>query len=36
MSNTQIGFLMLFGISAFGFVTLYIDLLHERRVKKDK
>ncbi|VVN93255.1 hypothetical protein PS723_02042 [Pseudomonas fluorescens] len=36
MSNTQIGLLILFGISSLGFITLYIDFLHERRVKKDK
>lgn len=36
MSTTQIGLLVLFSISSFGFITLYIDFLHERRVKKDK
>jgi hypothetical protein len=36
MSTTQIGLLVLFSISSFGFITLYIDFLHERRIKKDK
>ncbi|EPL15082.1 hypothetical protein CF161_06210 [Pseudomonas sp. CF161] len=36
MSNTQIGLLLLFGISTFGFITLYIDFLHERRDKKQR
>jgi len=36
MSNTQIGLLLLFAISTFGFITLYIDFLHERRDKKQR
>ncbi len=36
MSSTQIGLLVLFSITSFGFITLYIDFLHERRIKKDK
>lgn len=36
MSNTQIGLLLLFGISAFGCITLYIDFLHERRERKNR
>jgi|UPI000054DCC0 hypothetical protein len=31
MSNIQIGLLLLFGIAAFGCITLYIDFVHERR-----
>ncbi|AZE50572.1 hypothetical protein C4K04_4921 [Pseudomonas chlororaphis] len=36
MSNVQIGLLVLFGISAFGFVTLSIDLWRARRPGKGK
>ncbi|AZC32877.1 hypothetical protein C4K38_4939 [Pseudomonas chlororaphis subsp. piscium] len=36
MSNVQIGLLVLFGISAFGFVTLSIDLWRARRLGKGK
>ncbi|AZD09980.1 hypothetical protein C4K26_4599 [Pseudomonas chlororaphis] len=36
MSNVQIGLLVLFGISAFGFVTLSIDLWRARRPNKGK
>ncbi|MEN5090155.1 hypothetical protein ABE458_05665 [Pseudomonas protegens] len=31
MSNIQIGLLVLFSITAFGCITLYIDFVHERR-----
>lgn len=34
MSNVQIGLLVLFGISAFGFITLSIDLWRARRASK--
>jgi hypothetical protein len=34
MSNVQIGLLVLLGISAFGFVTLSIDLWRARRPGK--
>lgn len=36
MSNVQIGLLVLLGISAFGFVTLSIDLWRARRPGKGK
>lgn len=36
MSSIQIGLLMLLGISAFGFITLSIDLLRARRPKQGK
>lgn len=36
MSNVQIGLLVLFGISTFGFVTLSIDLWRARRLGKGK
>ncbi|EXF94283.1 hypothetical protein HK44_002760 [Pseudomonas fluorescens HK44] len=36
MSSVQIGLLMLFTISAFGFITLLIDVLRARRISTDK
>jgi len=36
MSNTQIGLLMLFGISAFGCITLYLDFYRAGRTRKGK
>ena len=33
MSSMEIGLLMVLGISAFGFITLGIDLLRARRTK---
>lgn len=36
MSSIQIGLLMLLGISTLGFVTLSIDLMRARRMKRGK
>ncbi|WP_347901584.1 hypothetical protein [Pseudomonas purpurea] len=36
MSSVQIGLLMLFTISAFGFITLSVDVLRARRLNKGK
>ncbi len=36
MTSVQVGLLMLFTISAFGFITLAIDVLRARRISKDK
>lgn len=36
MSSVQIGLLMLFTISLFGFITLSIDLLRAHRIGKGK
>ena len=36
MSSIQIGLLMLLGISTFGFITLSIDLMRARRMKRGK
>lgn len=36
MSSVQIGLLLLLGISTFGFVTLSIDVMRSRRMKRGK
>ena len=36
MTSVQAGLLMLFTISAFGFISLMFDVLRARRISKDK